>query len=172
MTPSLAAALLLSCIAPVFGAASEDPLADSRALTRKVQSLLRRASAAAEAGEESAETIIKCILSSSSSEYDTVLSAFEDCSHPLLQDDEAASHASLIDDDGVPADVDADDDFHRFALALKAERKRRRRAEAALDAALERARRAEKRYAVLLRTQQPSTLAKSKRAPKSRSRKL
>ena len=152
------AALLLVCLPGAFAASDDDPLADSRKLTRRVQALLDGASRDAYAGEAS-DNANEAILTS---KYDDVLKAFEDGSHPLLQDHEDLS-------EGVNEREEMEED--RLAAALKAERKRRRRAEAALDAALERARKAEKRYAVLLRSA-PKSLSKSKSAKRSRIRKL
>ena len=154
MMNAFVAALLLVCLRAACAASNDDPLADTRTLTRKVRALLRDA----QAGKGST-------AANQRSEYDDVLIAFEDGSHPLLQDHE-----------GLPEGLDDCEDTEeeeedRLATALRAERKRRRRAEAALDASLERARKAEKRYAVLLRSA-PKGLSKSKRAKRPRTRKL
>ena len=147
----MATFLIALLIAPALAIDSERPdvhaLAEVHALTAAVREILSSASAkvAHTSGVPSLTSLVDAIVDCSNvgqdspanlSTYDAVLAAFEDGSHPMLAD-EPDDHESVGNE--------------QLQQALRREKLRREQAELALEAAMQRAKKAERRLSQVAR---------------------
>ena len=131
--------------APVV-ANQSDVLAEVHALTAAVHAVLSSASAMANvSGDPSIAAMVEAIVNSSvdstgtameRNTYDTVLAAFEDGSHPMLSEEDESDSAAASE---------------TLQAALRREKLRREQAELALEGAMQRVKRAERRLARMTR---------------------